>query len=496
MNAPERNLPLSRRGLLKAGGALIVGFSLAGGPGSPHLPVTRGASRRPAGPQCIDTWIAIHADNTATLYFGKCELGQGKTTGLLQIAGEELDLDMSQLSSVRLDTNVTPEQGATSSSSSIERGGPQVRAAAAEARLALLQRPRSASASKSAAWSSRAGWCRSMASRPLGQLWRAGRRQAPRHQGHRHGSSVSPPASTGSSARPRRANMPAKVGGTYSTCSTCVSTACSMGGWCARGASAPMVLAGAARYRRRLDQGYSWEPGLYAGATFSASWPRASGMRCAPHSSSKVRWQETPSLPDMTKLPEMLRTTKSTDTVVVDIGYPEAAFGKATYVSSATYFSPYQAHAPFGPNCAIADVGPDQALVLCSTQDVYASRKMLAALLGMPADQVRVQYYEGSGTYGHSCYEDVPQAAAIMSQAVGQPVRVQFMRWDEFGWDNYGPAQVAEVRAAIDAEARSSPTPTTAGSTAGTSTKRRPNWRCRRRRRNGPPARSPSWSIG
>ena len=72
--------------------------------------------------------------------------------------------------------------------------------------------------------------------------------------------------------------------------------------------------------------------------------------------------------------------------------------------------------------------------MLCSTQDIYASRRMLAALLGMPADRVRVQYYEGSGTYGHSC-EDAPQAAAVMSQAVGRPVRVQFMRWDELGWD-------------------------------------------------------------
>ena len=65
-------------------------------------------------------------------------LGQGNTTGLLQIAGEELDLDMSQLATVRLDTNVSPNQGATTSSSSIHRGGPQVRAAAAEARQALL----------------------------------------------------------------------------------------------------------------------------------------------------------------------------------------------------------------------------------------------------------------------------------------------------------------------------------------------------------------------
>src|SRR5207245_1698073 len=98
----------------------------------------RGDVAGPPDPNAVDSWIAVHADNTATIYFGKCELGQGNTTGLLQIAGEELDLDMSQLKAVRLDTNVTPNQGATSSSSSIHRGGPQVRAAAAEARQALL----------------------------------------------------------------------------------------------------------------------------------------------------------------------------------------------------------------------------------------------------------------------------------------------------------------------------------------------------------------------
>jgi CO/xanthine dehydrogenase Mo-binding subunit len=98
----------------------------------------RGEVAGPPDPNAIDSWIAVHADNTATVYFGKCELGQGNTTGMLQIAGEELDLDMSQLRAAQLDTNVTPNQGATSSSSSIHRGGPQLRAAAAEARQALL----------------------------------------------------------------------------------------------------------------------------------------------------------------------------------------------------------------------------------------------------------------------------------------------------------------------------------------------------------------------
>ena len=128
--------PLSRRDLLKGGGALVVGFCI-GGSALPAL-AARGDAAGPPDPNTIDSWIAVHADNTATVYLGKGEFGQGNTTGLLQIAGEELDLDMSQLRSVQLDTNTVPNQGATTSSSSIHRGGPQVRAAAAEARQALL----------------------------------------------------------------------------------------------------------------------------------------------------------------------------------------------------------------------------------------------------------------------------------------------------------------------------------------------------------------------
>ncbi|HVD73482.1 MAG TPA: molybdopterin cofactor-binding domain-containing protein, partial [Xanthobacteraceae bacterium] len=124
--------PLSRRNLLKGGGALVVGFCI-GGSALPAL-AARGDAAGPPDPNTIDSWIAVHADNTATVYLGKGEFGQGNTTGLLQIAGEELDLDMNQLRSVQLDTNTVPNQGATTSSSSIHRGGPQVRAAAAEAR--------------------------------------------------------------------------------------------------------------------------------------------------------------------------------------------------------------------------------------------------------------------------------------------------------------------------------------------------------------------------
>jgi CO/xanthine dehydrogenase Mo-binding subunit len=69
----------------------------------------------------------------------------------------------------------------------------------------------------------------------------------------------------------------------------------------------------------------------------------------------------------------------------------------------------------------------------------------------MKADQLRVQYAEGAGTYGHSCYDDAAQAAALLSQLAGTPVRLQFMRWDEHGWDTYGPPHVGEARVSADA---------------------------------------------
>jgi hypothetical protein len=128
-----------RREFLKSGGAMIVGFSLRGVLPAQGPTQGRGSVAGPPNAKAIDTWLAIHADNTATVYIGFAELGQGNSTALLQIAADELDLDMSQLTSVRLDTNVTPNQGGTYSSASIQRGGPQIRTASAEARAALLK---------------------------------------------------------------------------------------------------------------------------------------------------------------------------------------------------------------------------------------------------------------------------------------------------------------------------------------------------------------------
>jgi nicotinate dehydrogenase subunit B len=439
----------TRRDFLAGGGALIVGFSLVGP--SPIPAAAEGATAGPPDPSFIDSWIAVHADNTATVLLGKCELGQGATTGLLQIAGEELDLDMSQLATMRLDTTRSPNQGATTSSSSIHRGGPQLRAAAAEARQALLLlastrlgvQTGSLTVSKGVVSidgepSRSVTYGELVGDKPLHIKFTGTAPQKPTGRYRLVGTPVP------------RIDIPDKVSGKY-THMQHVRVAGMLHGRVVRPRGQRAYGSGAkslhideasiadtsARVVRRGD---------FVGVVAEREWDAIKASR-----DLKVTWQESTALPGNADLYARMRAAPSNDTVIADVGDIAKAFAAAAHVEQATYRCPYQAHAPFGPNCAIADVGPDGALVMSSTQDIYNSRDMLAKVLGLPISKVRVQYYEGSGTFGHSCYEDASQAAAILSQAVGRPVRVQFMRWDEHGWDNYGPAHLAEVRAAIDA---------------------------------------------
>ncbi len=133
----------SRKSFVKGGGAMIVGLSVAGAgvAGKAQGAIDPYASPGPANPNAVDSFIIIHADNTASLKSGRIELGQGSTTGLRTIVAEELDMDTNQLRHISFDTGgptPSPNTGNTGGSTSISQGGPLVRRAAAEAKLALL----------------------------------------------------------------------------------------------------------------------------------------------------------------------------------------------------------------------------------------------------------------------------------------------------------------------------------------------------------------------
>ena len=491
-SAPSASIP--RREFLKAGGALIIGFSSAGLVGDALFAqgattAARGAAAGPPDPKQIDTWLAIHADNTATVYIGYVELGQGSTTSLLQISAEELDLDMSQVSTIPLDTNLTPNQGGTYSSSSIARGSPAIRTAAAEARQALLQL-----ASKKLG----APVERLTVSKGVVTVGGMGGEASSVTYGELVGDKPFNLAFTGTAplkpvadyklvgARPTRNDIPEKVSGTYVFLQH-VRLPGMLHGRVVRPRGQGVYGAGAkvatldeasiadipgARVLRKGD---------FVGVVAEREWD---AVRAAQQ--LKITWDMPATLPGSDALYDAMRAEKTTDRVVLERGDVTGAFGAASHVASGTYHAPYQAHAGFGPNGALADVTPDSALVICSTQDVYATRNTLAGVLGMPAQKVRVQYYEGSGTYGHSCYDDVAQAAAHPFAA---------SRASRSACNSCAGTSTAGTTTVLRTSVRSAPprtraekswrTSTTAGTTTGARSKPPRSSRSARRRPNG-----------
>src|SRR5215510_10312881 len=124
----------SRRDVLKGGGALVVSFSLAG-----VLGETLAQGAKPFALTEVDSFLAIDAGGVVTLYSGKVDLGTGVATALPQMVADELDVPLDRVKLVQGDTALTPDQGTTWGSLSIQIGGMQLRNAAATAKAALLE---------------------------------------------------------------------------------------------------------------------------------------------------------------------------------------------------------------------------------------------------------------------------------------------------------------------------------------------------------------------
>jgi CO/xanthine dehydrogenase Mo-binding subunit len=169
----------------------------------------------------------------------------------------------------------------------------------------------------------------------------------------------------------------------------------------------------------------------------------------------KVTWSEpTLKMPSgASEVFDYLKNTKSfKDNIVTNRGNLDAALSSAQKKYEATYYWPFQLHGMMGPPCALADVRGDRATIWTGTQGPFRTRDSIARMLNIPPKNVHLLYREGSGSYGRLETDDVAEDAALMSRAVGKPVRVQWMREDEHAWDPKGPAQLTTIRAGVDAQ--------------------------------------------
>jgi CO/xanthine dehydrogenase Mo-binding subunit len=167
----------------------------------------------------------------------------------------------------------------------------------------------------------------------------------------------------------------------------------------------------------------------------------------------KVKWSQVkPPFPNYTGLYDHIRTTaagkRSIDKKSGDIA---PAFAGAARVVEAEYEWPFQSHASMGPACAVVDVKGDRATLWTGGQKPHFARDGVAAVLGLPQANVDGIWVQGPGCYGRNDAGDASLDAAVLSQAVGKPVRLQYMRHDATGWDPKGPASVHRARAALDA---------------------------------------------
>src|SRR5216117_2027241 len=133
-------------------------------------------------------------------------------------------------------------------------------------------------------------------------------------------------------------------------------------------------------------------------------------------------------------------------------GNPDAAFSSATKVVEAAYEYPFQGHTAISPAHALADPSNGQMTIYSNDMKSYGLRNGVAQFLEMPRDRVRVVWMDGPQAYGRTAADDAGFEAAFLAKAIGRPVRVQWMRDEETGWDTKGPAFTFKIRGGLDAK--------------------------------------------
>lgn len=437
----------SRRDFLKGIGALIVSFS-AGAPLGDSASAQDSMGTRPShiDPAQLDSWLAFGEDGRVTAFTGKCDFGQGMYTAQTQLVAEELCVALDRVIIVQCDTAHTPDQGHTSGSQSTPTNfnTENLALAAATAREALLQMAAQHLGQPVEGLKVEQGVVRTQNGQQVRyeeligahrfhlSLNKAARRR-PRSEWTVLGTSVPsldrPALMTGQFEYVQYVRVPGMLHGR-------VIRPPSMGATLAHvDESSVQGLPGLVKVVRRQN---------YLGIVAETQWAAIRAAR-----ELKVQWTPGPGLPDQGTYYEEMTRLPAHDSFSVDSADVEAALARAPRHVRARYSFPFQMHGSVGTSCAVADVQPGEATVWSSTQSAYPTRSIVAKLLNVPQDSVRVIYTRGSGCYGLNGADAVSFDAALLSQAVGRPVRVQFSRWDEMAWENFGSACVIEQKAGL-----------------------------------------------
>lgn len=402
----------------------------------------------------LDAWLRVNADETVTVFSGKVELGQGIKTALAQIAADELDLALERIRLVTADTALTPDEGGTTGSRSLETSGLAVRQAAAEARSYMLSLAFEELDSLTPAGDLRLqdGIITDPRSGRRTSYWAlmAGKRFA--RQISMRSSSRAPKQGQHVGAPALRLDLPAKVTGGPAY----VHDMALPGMVHARVLRPPSYHAQLADIDIARIQSMRGVLAVVRDGRFLALMAEREdqALRALDKARDIATWRQDHSLPPPERIYDDLlakpaRTNEILDGVAQDDLYRyQNVEAEPAPAHQASYYRPFHMHASLGPSAALA-LWQDDGLTLWShSQAPFVLREALAQVLGLDSTAIRVIHAEGAGCYGHNGADDVALDAALSARALpGRPVLMQWTRADEHAWEPYGSAMVMKLGA-------------------------------------------------
>jgi nicotinate dehydrogenase subunit B len=457
---------LHRRAFLTGSGALVIGLATpdiwaqaqnaAPSPASPNNPLLLATK--------LDSYLAINPDGSVEVFFGAIDGGQGLEISIAQMVADELEVPFERISMVMGDSARTLNMGGASGATSVSRRGTALMKTAAAAKRLLI-----GEAANRLGFSSEqlivADGVISVVGNPSQKItyadliggkgfgaditWNG-------QWGNGHDVSTDAPLKKPSEYRLigksfRRKDLPKKVFGLMNFPGDLKLP----GMLHARMVRPP--VAGAVPVS--VDEASIKDiPGAQVvhikdllAVVAPKEWNAVRALRML-----KVTWSDSkPDFPGYERLHDHIRRAAVVQrTIERENGKPEEGFAQATRVVSAEYEYPTHSHASMGPACAVADVRADGVTIYTSTQKPHYAADGVADLLGVPRDKVHAIWMFGTGSYGRNDQGDASADAAVLSRALGKPVRVQYMREQALGWDPKGTAAVNRVRAGIDANGK------------------------------------------
>ncbi len=451
----------TRRAFIAASGALVVG--LCADPVSAEA-IRPGAIKPQLTPDQLDSWLSIDPDGYVTIFYGRIDGGQGLEISIGQMVAEELDIPFERTRMVISDTSLTVNMGGASGALGVSRSGMQLRSCAAEARRLLIELAASQLGLAPEGLAVSDGVIHAIAdlARKISYAELIGGRYfaAKLDWNGKYGNELtvsgraklkSPSEFNVIGQSIRRKDLPKKVFGQLDM----VADVRLPGMLHARMIRPAVAGAVPVSVDESSISGIPGAQVVHIRNLLAVVAPKEwNAIRAA--QKLKVTWSESdPHFPGHEKLHQHIRNAPVIRREIqAENGNVDGGLKQAVRIIEGEYEYPTQSHASTGPGCGLADVRDDAATVWTSTQKPHYARDGIAELIGLPKDKVRVIWIYGTGSYGRNDQGDATADAAVLSQHLKRPVRVQYMRFEGLAWDPKGTASVNRSRAGLDASGK------------------------------------------